>query len=593
MVFNDYLFIPFVFLSFLFYFLLPLRIRWISLLLFSTAFFCTWGVDYLPLVLLVTFTAWLGGIIINLGNKMNADIRHSSGQAKDGSARTEHKESTWKKRLNRIILLVSSALIILILVYVKTQESMAGIGFFRPVAEGISKLHRSVQHVFYGIPYVRDLVSNGKEWNTALSGWLFGPSAAGRTLDEAAALPAVLGGAAAHKPVIYTWIVPLGISYYSLSLIGYLADVYWKKEPAERNYFKLLLFTLYFPKILEGPISKHRIVGPQLTEGHRFDFKRFCFGLQRIVWGLFKKLVIADQLSVIVNGIFGQYQIHYGSEFVVAAVFGTIQLYCDFSGCMDIALGVSECFGITLEENFRRPFAARSAAEFWRRWHISLGVWFKDYIFMPLVVSPKLMKISGFLRRKIGKRAGKNFLTIVPLSIVWILTGLWHGTGENYIIWGVYWGVLIILSAVFEKEIQKLTRWLKIDTSSGGFVFFQKCRTFFLFVIGRIITIPGSLAVSWYTIQSIFTNFALWKLMDRSIFSMGLSRTQFVVTLLAAALVGFIGSKQEKGIHIREWIAARPLPVRWAIYYAVILAVLIFGAYGPGYDAGSFVYMQY
>ena len=260
---------------------------------------------------------------------------------------------------------------------------------------------------------------------------------------------------------------------------------------------------------------------------------------------------------------------------------------------MDIALGVSECFGIQLEENFRQPFASCSVAEFWRRWHITLGVWFKDYVFMPLVISPRLMRISGFLRERIGKRAGKNFMTVIPLAVVWLLTGLWHGTGKNYLLWGIYWGALISLSTVFDPEIRKLTKWLKIDTDSEGFRFFRKSRTFCLFVIGRFITIPGSLAVSWYTAQSVFTDFTPLRLVDGSIFTLGIDWPRFIVTLLAAALVGFVGSKREKGVHIREWIAARPLLIRWAIYYAIIFAVLIFGAYGPGYDASSFVYMRY
>ena len=563
MLFTDFLFIPFIFVTLIFYFIFPLRCRWVSLLFFSLFFFATWGIEYIPLVFLITLVAWIGSLIINRRNKMRVE----------------------SKLINKLILLFSILLILLLLVYVKSQQAMVGT-VFEPIVGFMSTVHNALIKFVGGLPFIGDLVSNGKGFNNALLEWIFGPAENLMISNDEAVI----------ESVFFTWIIPIGISYYTLSLIGYLADVYWKKEHAEKNFFKLLLFTLYFPKILEGPISKHRILGSQLIEGHKFDYNRFCFGLQRIIWGFFKKLVIADHLSVFVSIVFNNSQFYTGSEFLVAAVFGAVQLYCDFSGCMDIALGVSECFGITLEENFCRPFASRSAAEFWRRWHISLGAWFKDYVYMPIVVSSRMIRISGWMRKnlgKSGKRVGKAFLTVVPLICVWMLTGLWHGTGKNYMIWGAYWGLLIMLSNIFDPEIRKFIKWLKIDTDSGGFMLFQKSRTFVLFVISRIITIPSTLAVSWYIFTSIFTNFGPWKLVDGSLYNLGIDRSQFIVTMLAIALVGFVGSKQEKGIRIREWIAARPLPIRWAIYYAAIVAVLIFGAYGPGYDASAFVYMRY
>ena len=391
----------------------------------------------------------------------------------------------------------------------------------------------------------------------------------------------------------YAILAPLGISYYTFSLIGYMADVFWKKEKAETNYFKLLLFTSYYPKILEGPISKHRTVAPQLVEGHRFDYQRVCFGLQRVVWGFFKKWVIADRLAIIVTYVFKDLEGFCGSQILVAAIFGAFQLYCDFSGCMDIGLGISECFGITLEENFRRPFFSRSAAEFWRRWHISLGVWFKDYVYMPLSVSPGLMKIARDIKKRLGRRAGKNFMTIIPLSIVWLLTGLWHGTGINYIVWGCYWGIIIILTTVFEPEIRKLTKWLKIPTDSKGYALFQQIRTFFLFVISRLITLPDSLEGTGVAIRKIFTEFQFWKLFNGSLLTEGVDEKRLFIAILALMLLWVVSKQEEKGQGYREWVADRPIVLRWIIYYAVIFAVLIFGAYGSTYNASAFVYMQY
>ena len=591
MSFTGYLFLPFVFLSLLVYFLLPLRIKWIALLVFSVLFFCTWGVDYLPLVLIITLIAWVGGKLID-----TEPDKVTEGKQVKKPAQSE-KTVAGKKKGKKTLLIVSALMILIILIYVKAQKGLTGIPFMEPLVGFLSGWHEKFQGLLTKIPVVGDLVSSGKGIDAAVFKWLLGSPKTGFTpiieTTDYAYLATETAETILDSSGISTWIVPIGISYYCLSLIGYLADVYWKKERAENNYFKLLLFTLYFPKIVEGPISKYRIIGPQLTEGHSFDYQRVCFGLQRVLWGFFKKLVIADHLSIFVNTGFGNYELHAGSQLLVAAVFGAIQLYCDFSGCMDIALGDSECFGITLEENFKQPFASQSAAEFWRRWHITLGAWFKDYVFMPLAVSPRLMKITGFLRKKLGKRAGKIFSSVIPLVAVWILTGLWHGTGANYMVWGAYWGLLIILSTVFEPEFRKLTAWLKIDTSSSGFRFFQKSRTFWLFVISRIITIPDSLEATRDVFRRIFINFAPWKLVDGSMLKLGISSSRFIVLALALILVGFVGSRHEKGIKIREWIAARPLPIRWLIYYGVIFAVLIFGAYGPGYNASDFVYMQF
>lgn len=175
-------------------------------------------------------------------------------------------------------------------------------------------------------------------------------------------------------------IVPLGISYYTFSVIGYLADVYWGKEKSEKKSMKFLLFILYFPKILEGSIEKYRPLADRLFEGHKFDYKQFCFGLQIMVYGAFKKLVVADRLVILTNEIFGKESyVNYGRAIVIAgAIFPALQMYADFSGCMDMALGMSQALGIELRKNFNHPFFSKSAAEFWRRWHITLGVWFKD-----------------------------------------------------------------------------------------------------------------------------------------------------------------------------------------------------------------------
>ncbi len=392
---------------------------------------------------------------------------------------------------------------------------------------------------------------------------------------------------------VMTVVMPLGISYYTMSLVGYMADVYWKKEKAEKNILKLLLFAIYFPKILEGPISKHRLIAAQLNESCDFDYNTFCFGLQRMIWGYFKKLVIADRLSLFITPVLTEYKYNHGAVLLLAFLFGVFQLYCDFSGCMDIALGASETLGIKLEENFNHPFFSESAAEFWRRWHITLGAWFKDYIYMPIVISPRLIKLSGKARKRYGKRVGKAVATVIPLFIVWSLTGIWHGTGWNYVIWGLYWGALISLSNIFEPESKKMIERLHVDVNRKYYHFLRKMRTFFLFLISRVITMPENLAASFVIVKRMITYFAPWELVDGTIYTFGLEKNDFIVLAFAFILLYCVSRIQENGEHMREKIADLPLVLRWAIYFAAIFGVLIFGTYGIGYSASSFVYMNY
>lgn len=385
----------------------------------------------------------------------------------------------------------------------------------------------------------------------------------------------------------------LGVSYYTMSLIGYMADVYWRKEKAERNFFKLLLFTTYFPKILQGPISKYKNIKEQLYNGNRFDYRNFCYGLQRMLWGYFKKLVIADRLLLFISPVFENHKIYNGSILLLAAIFSAIQMYCDFSGCMDIALGISEVFGIKLEENFRRPFSAKSVPEFWTRWHISLSTWFKDYVYMPIVISPRMIKISSKIKKIFGKNAAKHFMTIVPTIIVWTITGLWHGTGWNYIAWGGFWAILFVLSTVFGPKCKKINSLLSINTETLWFQKFRQLRTISLFVICRIIVTPGNLQVTKEVFRKIFFNFGPWQLLDGTLFTVGLDRANLNVLIIALFLLYIVSMKQESGIKIRDEVAGLPLVLRWIVYIIGIFSVLILGIYGPGYDAASFVYMNF
>lgn len=387
-------------------------------------------------------------------------------------------------------------------------------------------------------------------------------------------------------------ILALGVSYYTFSMLGYLADVYYGKEKAETNFLRFLLFAIYFPKILQGPISRHKFLAPQLKETHRFCYEAFCFGFQLMLWGYFKKMVIADRLAMLVNYVFDNVETQTGAHLLMAACFSAVQLYCDFSGCMDIAGGFSQILGLKLEPNFNHPFFSRSAAEFWRRWHITLGTWFKDYVYMPLAISPRVIRISKKVRETCGARAGKAVMTVLPLSVVWVLTGLWHSTGWNYVVWGVYWGTLIICANVFAPELKKLTGFLHINTKTESWKIFQMVRTFFLFVVGRILTVPGTLHGSAEVFKKIFFDFQPGSLFDGSVYSLELDRANFHLALVCIFVLWAVSMLQEKK-PVRQRLAESNVVFRWAAWYALLFSIVIFGVYGPEFSAAAFVYMNF
>lgn len=385
-------------------------------------------------------------------------------------------------------------------------------------------------------------------------------------------------------------LVPLGISYYTFSSVGYLLDNYWRKAKCEHDYFKLLTCMTYFPHIVQGPIGRYDKLMKQFDALPGFDYKRVCFGLQLLLWGTFKKMVVADRLSLYTNTILQDPLSYAGIEIFLAVVLCVVQLYADFSGCMDMVCGVSQVLGVTLDKNFNHPFFSRGAAEFWRRWHITLGSWFKDYILMPIATNPKFLKATMNVKKRFGLRMSQVFSTAVPATAVWILTGLWHGTGKSYLAWGLYWDALIIGAVMFAPELKKLNQFLHINTESTGFRVFQMIRTFFLFAMGRMFTVtPYGVHGFIYLWKQMLTEHRLWTLFDGSLYTHGLDQKNFYVALFGMLLMWAVSLMQEK-CSVREKLAESPLVLRWIVYYGAILLILIFGMYGAAYDASSFVY---
>ncbi|MCD7765590.1 MAG: hypothetical protein LUH53_03605 [Lachnospiraceae bacterium] len=389
--------------------------------------------------------------------------------------------------------------------------------------------------------------------------------------------------------LLLTIIVPLGISYYTFSSVGYLLDVYWRKTKPEKNYGKLLLCMIYFPQIVEGPISRYDKLLPQFENPKKISWQRFCNGLQFMIWGYFKKMVIADRLSVVVTTVLGDPGSYEGFVILIAMIFSAFHIYADFSGCMDIVTGASYIVGVDLDPNFNHPFFSRSVAEFWRRWHITLGTWFKDYVYMPIATSPTMMKISKKLKKGFGIKAAKNFSFVIPTAVVWLLTGLWHNASFNYLLWGIYYGTLITGSQLLTPWFAKMAKLFHIKTEGASWHVFQMVRTFCVFMVGRLITVPGTLQGTWIAIRQLFSACNVWVFFDETFYSLGLGRTEFHIALAGALLLLLVDALQEKCC-LREKIADRNIVLRWTIYFAAFFLVLILGMYGSEYSTGSFIY---
>lgn len=387
-------------------------------------------------------------------------------------------------------------------------------------------------------------------------------------------------------------IIPMGISYFTFSVIGYIVDIYYGKIKAEKNFFKFLLFVSYFPKILEGPISKYQKMG-DLFEGHDFDYDRVCKGIQLMAWGLAKKLILVARVLPAINRTFNNVGEFSGSTLLVMSILLAIESYADFAGCMDIGRGASQIFGIELDLNFDHPFFSRSGAEFWRRWHMSLGVFMKDYVYMPIVSSPWLAKMMQFARKKISPRAGKLVMQIVPTLVVWVLVGIWHGTGRTYVVWGVYWGVIISVSTVLEPAFAKFHEKTHISADAAWWKGFQIFRTMVFFIIGRLITVPNSLTETVRVIKRTFFDFNAGEFMTEMV-KLGFTFDVVIVVVVFCIIHLVVSILEEyKGWVLRDKIAAMPLPVRWAVYALMFYAVFLLGVYGAGYEVNTFGYANF
>ena len=389
-------------------------------------------------------------------------------------------------------------------------------------------------------------------------------------------------------------ILPLGISYYTLQSISYVVDVYRGKYLPDKNFGKIALFVSFFPQMVEGPIGRYDELADQLYEPHKFDYENVKFGIQLMLWGYFKKMVVADRAALYVNEVFGHYLNYTGIPLFFAAMLYTLQIYAEFSGCIDIVRGTAQILGINMAENFKRPFFSKSVQEFWRRWHITLGTWFKEYIFYPISFSSLIVKISN-VAKNIFKTSyiTKLIPAIFALFFVWLGNGIWHGASYKYIFYGLYYYIIMVIGMVFKPLGGKILKILKLDEKAFSYKLWQVIRTTILVIFGMLIFRANSLRIAWDIFKNIFTITNIDLLFNGKIFNIGFTYSDFYILIICFIIMLVVSILKEKGYNIRKKISEQNLPFRWILYYSIIFAIIIFGIYGHGYVASDFIYGQF
>ncbi|MCD7745327.1 MAG: MBOAT family protein [Lachnospiraceae bacterium] len=600
MLFTSYGFIGFITAVFIIYYLFPKRYQWCFLLGASYVFYFLASPSYLIFIGTTTVTVWLlGRRIETLRLRQEAFFKEKKGQL----SREEKKafKSQFKKQQWRWLL--------------------------------------------GGLLFNLGILAVLKYTNFAIANFNGFLSMVGST----------------HQLSYVNLVLPMGISFYTFQALGYLIDVYRGTCRAEKNLFRLALFVSFFPQLVQGPISRYSDLAASLYAPHRFDARTVSYGLYRILWGYFKKLVIADRILVAVNAIIQHPETYQGGFVLVGMLFYAFELYADFTGGIDITIGIAQTMGITVKENFIRPYFSKNIKEYWNRWHISMGTWFTDYIFYPISVCKPMLKLSTFSRKHFGDVIGKRVPVYLSAFAVWLATGVWHGASWNFIAWGLTNYVVIMVS----QELQPLYRRFHARfhlKEKAGYGVFEVIRTILLMSCIRMFDCYRNVPLTFRMFANMFTQFKLSDLTADAFLGLGLSAADYAllfVSLLvvlsvslaqekleaaakhsatgnvdasaahsasgstqAAAMHSVSGSTETAAKHfasgstqaaatysvsgsaeataesstvrgVRDWIFAAPAAWKYIIFAALVIAVIVFGAYGIGYDQTQFIYNQF
>ena len=371
-------------------------------------------------------------------------------------------------------------------------------------------------------------------------------------------------------------VLPVGISFYTFQALGYMIDVYREEIYAEKNFFRYALFVSFFPQLVAGPIERSKNLLKQLSTPVGFSYDRAKDGVYLMLWGYFLKIVIADRIALFVDTVYGDYMKFGGWYLIVATVLFAFQIYCDFCGYSTIAMGAARVLGISLMENFDVPYLSVSVSDFWRRWHISLTSWFRDYLYIPLGGNRK-----GKLRKYVNK------------MIVFMVSGLWHGSSLAYVLWGGMNGLYQVIGEITKPLRDRMVSLLHLHRDSLGHKIFCRIQTFLLVDLTWLFFRTGHFLQSFRVLRQMVTVRNPWILFDGSLYNCGLNRANFGLLLICLGVLFFADYCKKKGIVIRNVIARQDYWFRLLFFVFSVCAILTFGIWGPGYDEANFIYFQF
>lgn len=404
-----------------------------------------------------------------------------------------------------------------------------------------------------------------------------------------AAIALVLGGWVAIKLLPRGEVMlPLGISFYTLRVISYLVDIKRKGGVAESGFFRYLLYVSYFPLALQGPVVRYSDISCALYSGDRANAKESLSGLILMLWGVFKKLVVANTLARPVSILVAEPEKYSGGFVLLLLCLYTAEIYCDFSGGIDVVRGASEMLGIHLPKNFDRPFSATTLREFWNRWHISLGEWFEHYVFYPLSLSRPMQKISRMARARLGGRRGRKIPLYIATMTTWLLTGLWHGARANFIAWGAVNGALVLLSTERSPIAERFyARHPSLGAKRDIINAAARARVFLIVGATRLLDVYGSVSLTAKMLGTVFYDFGSYGALFTEIFAL-LPPPELLAVMLSLAAVYAIS---RLGL-CAEKIAKRPTLAAAAVFSLALISLAL-GRYGIGFDAGDFIYSKF
>lgn len=529
MFFTSYEFIGFFILLFVLYYIIPKKGQWILLLCASCLFYFAADPRYLFYILAVTGFTYLGAIKIE---------KNLAGQK---AYLREHKDELTRETKK---------------LYKSGQKKIRYRWFFVCLL--------LVLGILGVVKYTDFVIAN---------------------------INGVLGAFGGRQLSALGLLLPLGISFYTFQAVGYLVDVYRENVPAEKNFFRYALFVSFFPQLIQGPISRFKDLSETLWKEHPFCAREVYNGFLRVLWGYFKKMVVADRILQAVSLIIGDPETYHGAYIIVGMVFYTIELYADFTGGIDITIGVAQMLGIRVKENFMRPYFSTSLKEYWRRWHISMCTWFKDYVFYPVSTSKLIQNIAKWARRHLGDYVGKRLPVHLSSFVVWFATGIWHGASWNFVVWGLLNWLVLMVSEELEPLYRKFHSRFRFGATKGYKVF-QIGRTFLLICVLNLFDCYEKASTTLRMLGSMFHPGNLSVFGNGALMELGLTGTDYVVLAVGVGLMLLISLLQRRE-SVRDRMAKLPWPVQSVLLTGLLALILLWGTYGIGYDASQFIYNRF